>query len=318
MNELISVIIPVYNAEKYIEKCVNSLLTQTYSNFELILVDDGSKDKSFDKCEKLSKEDDRIRLYKRENGGASAARNTGLKHAKGAYIIFVDSDDFVSQNYVENLYFALKDNNLDIVQCVLKSTNKQINDTIKVNYNPHDVKIISKIEALNDRKYKVSVCGKIYARKIFNNFNFIEGIIYEDDASYYIFIDRANRIGLLNESLYYYYMSSNSVMRNDNNEKSIAFIKIYEDRIKYFKDRDEIDLLEGSYDRYCLVLMLNYSASLSKNINLNSRALFLDEFKKYYPKVKNSKCIRKKDKMMYKVFNISPNIVGRIIGKIRK
>ena len=108
MDDLISVIIPVYNAEKYIERCVKSIQNQTYTHFELILVNDGSTDNSLNLCEILASNDDRIVVVNRDNGGASAARNTGLAHIRGNYVIFADSDDYVSPSYIENLYFAAK------------------------------------------------------------------------------------------------------------------------------------------------------------------------------------------------------------------
>lgn len=318
MNDLISIIVPVYNAEKYIKNCINSLLKQTYSNFELILIDDGSIDKSYEICNQFARIDNRIKLYRQKNGGASAARNTGLKYAKGSYLIFVDSDDYVSINYLKNLYLAAKQNDFDVVQCKLKVIYQQINDNLQVEFNSNDVQEISKIEALNERKYKVSVCGKIYKKEIFNGFSFKEGIIYEDDASYYIFVDRAKHIGLLNETLYYYYMSDNSVMRNHNVDKSTAFIDIYHERINYFKNRGNIELMEGTYNRYCLILMLNYSLSISKSINKNDREKFLEEFKKYYSLVVRSENVSKKDKIMFKIFMISPRCVGTLIGMIKK
>lgn len=104
MDDLISVIIPVYNAEKYIERCVKSIQNQTYTHFELILVNDGSTDNSLNLCEILASNDERIVVVNRDNGGASAARNTGLAHIRGNYVIFADSDDYVSPSYLENLY----------------------------------------------------------------------------------------------------------------------------------------------------------------------------------------------------------------------
>ena len=123
MDELISVIVPVYNAEKYIEHCIQSLLEQTYKNFELILVNDGSKDRSLELCKAFAEKDRRVKVYDRQNGGASAARNTGLERMEGQYVVFVDSDDYVSKSYLENLYLAAKSSHYDIVQCNLESTN---------------------------------------------------------------------------------------------------------------------------------------------------------------------------------------------------
>ena len=317
MKELISVIVPVYNAEKYIRKCVASIQEQSYSHFELILINDGSKDNSLALCKELATLDQRIIVHDRINGGASAARNTGLDIAKGDYIVFVDSDDFVSPDYLKNLYSAAKQGNYDIVQCNLQSTDRSDFRPEKVEFRESDVNEITKGQALNQRLYKVTIWGKIYKRYIFDSFHFQEGIIYEDDASYYIFVDRGEKIGTLNEILYFYFMSDNSVMRNDKKDKSTAFINIYKERIAYFTARNNQELLDGTYDRFCLVLMLTYASSLKHGNNKNDRTMFLKLFRKYYPEVKKSSYIGAKDKMMFRCFNCSPQIVGRVIGKLR-
>lgn len=317
MDDLISVIIPVYNAEKYIERCVKSIQNQTYTYFELILVNDGSTDNSLNLCEILASNDERIVVVNRDNGGASAARNTGLAHIRGNYVIFADSDDYVSPSYLENLYFAAKQGNYDIVQCNLESTSDTNKKLQTVAFDSSDVKEITKVQALNERKYKVCVWGKIYRSHIFCDFHFREGIIYEDDASYYIFVDRAKKLSILDETLYFYYMSENSVMRNNQKDKSTAFVSIYEDRIKYFSERDEKALLEGTYDRFCLVLMLSFSSSLEHENNINDRKHWLNLFNKYYSLVIKAKFVSVKDKVMFTLFRLSPRIIGRIIGKLR-
>lgn len=314
MDELISVIVPVYNAAPYIERCVKSLQKQTYQNFEIILIDDGSKDNSLELCKALANEDDRIIVLNRPNGGASAARNMGLAYVRGQYVVFADSDDYVSPSYLENLYRAAQQGNYDIVQCNLESTFDTDKRMETVAYSQDDVNEVTKKQALNERKYKVSVWGKIYCSHIFKDFRFQEGIIYEDDASYYIFVDRANRLAVLNETLYYYYMSENSVMRNDKKDKSTAFIGIYEDRIRYFRERNNQELLDGSYDRFCLVLMLSLATSYAHGNNCGDRKQLWTLYKKYYHSTMQAKTIGMKDKLMFTCFRIAPHLVGRIIG----
>ena len=111
---LISIIVPVYNVESYLERCVNSIINQTYHNLEIILVDDGSPDGSGDLCDKLAKNDDRITVYHKKNGGLSDARNYGVQNANGEYITFIDSDDFVAKDYIEHLYSMIQEFNADI------------------------------------------------------------------------------------------------------------------------------------------------------------------------------------------------------------
>ena len=317
MDELISVIVPVYNAEQYLWKCVVSILEQTYPNFELILVNDGSTDASLEICKDLAARDSRIVVLSRSNGGASAARNTGLDAVHGSRIVFIDSDDFVSPNYLENLYLAAKSGNYDIVQCNLKSTDCPDFNPESVLFSPSDVTEITKSQALNRRLYKVSIWGKIYVSSLFDSFRFPEGTIYEDDASYYILVDRSEKLAILKETLYYYYLSANSVMRNSKKDKSTAFLQIYEDRIRYFQMRKDRELLDGSYGRFCLVLMLSYSSSLVNGSNMQDRKTFLSLYRKYYPLVMKSGFIDLGDKLMFLCFRIAPPLVGKIIGRLR-
>lgn len=128
MNDLISVIIPVYNVEPYLENCVRSVMRQTYQNIEILLVDDGSTDQSGAICDRLSAEDPRIRVFHKPNGGVSSARNMGLMHTQGAYVSYVDADDSVSKHYIEYLYFLAKENGADISLCDLYQSDVQICD----------------------------------------------------------------------------------------------------------------------------------------------------------------------------------------------
>lgn len=317
MDDLISVIVPVYNLEKYIGRCIESILRQSYVHFELIIVNDGSKDSSLEICKKYAEEDKRIRVVDRLNGGASAARNSALEIMQGKYVVFVDGDDWVSENYLENLYDALKIGNFDIVQCNYLATKEMGVVKACSEFNKRDVLEITKTQALNDGGYKVVIWGKIYSARIFDNFRFKEGTIYEDDASYYIFVNKAKKIAILKETLYYYFLSNDSVMRNEKKEKSIAFIEIYEERMQYFIDRCNYPLLEGTYGRCCKVLIAWTADSIVNHTNINDIAEFIKYFKKYYSKAMKSNYVRKKDKILFVCFNLSPRIVGYVIGRIR-
>ena len=120
MKERISVVVPVYNVEQYLEKCVNSIINQTYKNLEIILVDDGATDKSGKLCDELAKLDNRIMVYHKKNGGLSDARNYGVERATGDYIGFVDSDDYIDAEMYEKLYEALKKENVDVAESNIK------------------------------------------------------------------------------------------------------------------------------------------------------------------------------------------------------
>lgn len=313
--DLISVIVPVYNAEQYVDRCIESIINQTYSNFELLLIDDGSNDKSLEICNEWSNRDVRIQVYSKQNGGASSARNYGLDKANGEYVVFVDADDWISSKYIEFLHKAITLNDYDIVQCNLKSVeNSELEQSEHVNFDFQKVREITKIEALNYRLYKVSVCAKIYRKYLFDDFKFREGAIYEDDASYYIFVYRAKKIAMLNETLYFYFMSSNSVMRNENT-LDLEFIKIYKERMDYFKERNEKILLDGTIARFCLVLLLGYGSVIDDK---QKREYLRGLYTQNYLTIRKAKCLLLQDKILFYCFSRFPNVCSRLIKFLRR
>ena len=314
MGDLISVIVPVYNAQDYLELCAESILGQTYRDLELILVNDGSADKSGEICERIRRSDPRVKYIEQSNGGAASARNSGLKLAKGAYYTFVDCDDFVAPDYLTDLYAAAKEGDYDIVQCNMILTDSRRSSS-ENSVARCQAKEISKTDALNRRMYKVSVCAKIYCAALFHDFSFREGSIYEDDASYYIFVANASKIAVLEEDLYYYYMSSDSVMRNAKKNKSLAFLDIYQERIRFFTERNEPEFVEGTYARLCLVLMLFISQSENNHTNTEDIPELKKLFRRYYPSAVRAKSIPRKDRLMLRCYRYAPQPVRLLLKR---
>ena len=204
-NELISIIVPVYNVEEYLDRCIQSVLNQSYKNIEIILVDDGSTDKSLEICNKYKKET-KIKVFHKKNGGLSSARNFGMKKIKGKYIYFLDSDDYISINTIEILYNSLKNNNGDI-SCAKELfvydsvTNLEANkDFGVINYTSENA--LESILYMNG--ISNSACNKLYKKELFNNIIFPEGKLYEDLGCIYKVIGKANKIVFNNVFLYNY------------------------------------------------------------------------------------------------------------------
>ena len=190
--EKISIIVPIYNVEKYLEKCIKSILSQTYKNLEIILVDDGSPDKCGMICDKYKEIDDRIIVIHQENKGLSGARNTGLKNANGKYVCFIDSDDYINEHMIETLYENLIKTGSDISICDFFQVKE--NENIKIKKIENAVKIMNKQECLKKllyHKYKLDIVtwNKLYKQELFNNIEFPEGKIYEDFATIPFLID---------------------------------------------------------------------------------------------------------------------------------
>lgn len=222
MEDKVSIIVPIYNVEKYLEKCVNSILNQTYKNIEVLLVDDCSTDNSGEIAKQYEQKDNRCKYIKREkNGGLSAARNTGLEYATGEYLSFIDSDDWISENFILHLLQKAKEQNADITVC----------DYIMIDDNGKET-IGNTLENLDDNssiEEKIAyirnhVVTKLYNREFFmkQNLKFPEEVRRAAEMGLSIpMLTRTNKIAILKEPLYYYYQRSNSLSNNRKREKMI-------------------------------------------------------------------------------------------------
>ena len=235
----LSVIVPVYKVEKYIHKCVESILNQTFTDFELILVDDGSPDDCGRICDEYAKKDARVRVIHKENGGQSSARNIGLDAARGEIIGFVDSDDDIDINMYQYLIEFMDKEKLDLVFCdVYLIRGTRIREQSMYSSN----KVLSREQGLNDNlicKIDNAVWNKIYKKDIFENLRFTEGIVYEDVRIMYKIFDRIKKSGYLKKSLYYYYKRKNSTIAQSFNSKSRY------DCFKGYKERLEFSIKEN-------------------------------------------------------------------------
>ncbi len=241
---LVSVVVPIYKVEQYLKKCVDSIIKQTYKNIEVILVDDGSPDNCGKICDEYAQKDKRIKVIHKENGGLSEARNFGLDKAKGEYICFIDSDDFVSCEYVEKLLIAALINHSDIAACNFKYIDED--GKISVRKEKED-KVYTSSEAIKDiftldQNTEIMVWNKLYKRTLFtdNHIKYPVGKIHEDNFTTYKLYDKANSVALISDKLYYYLQRENSIMATFNKKRFDVLIAV--DEIKeYFKDRKEFE-----------------------------------------------------------------------------
>lgn len=205
MNELISVIVPVYNVEKYVRKCIESITDQTYSNLEIIIINDGSTDESGKICDEIKIYDSRIKVFHKKNGGLSSARNYGINQSTGNYYVFVDSDDWIKSTMIEELYSAAIENNAEIVCCGRTMIDDEGNKKevhIDKNMSFTCKEIIEK--TVFDDNIGVAAWGKIYHKSLFEEIVFPDGEIHEDVAIIYKLFDKCNKIYAINSALYYY------------------------------------------------------------------------------------------------------------------
>lgn len=225
MKPLISVIVPIYKVEEYLERCVDSILTQTYSNLEIILVDDGSPDNCGHICDKYAETDERVRVIHQENGGLPAARNAGLNVATGEYIGFVDSDDFIEAKMFEVLLNCLLENKVDIVQCGI--TNSEAKEYVN-NADIHELLICNQKEAIihllsSDEVVTCSVWNKLYKAELFSQLRF-PNVRSEDFGLNYYMFKRISKIAVIDTPLYHYVLRGNSITTGKLRESHFDFI----------------------------------------------------------------------------------------------
>lgn len=240
-KDLISVIVPVYNVEKYLKQCICSITSQSYDNLEIILVDDGSTDQSGKICDDCAKTDKRIKVIHKKNGGPSSARNVALDVCKGEYIAFVDSDDWVDQDYIKQLYEAIKINNCDL--CISGYYNVYDRDGIKKTMEIYDKlnQVCCKEEYQNlfFGKHIVEnyIAMMLCHRGVFDDLRFPEGMLYEDA---YVITDICSRVKkgivVVQEPLYYYYKGRPDNITNNVSEKVFDLIKARKKNIADLKE----------------------------------------------------------------------------------
>ena len=302
-NRLVSIIIPVYNSEKFLCRCLDSILAQTYKNIEVLLIDDGSTDKSGKICDEYAKKDKRIITIHIKNGGVSHARNLAIEKSKGEYITFVDSDDYVDENYVKIMldYIIKFDADISICGIAYQKRNKAKNNSSKTN-----IKIIDKEEYALALYTNANILGfvwnKLYSSKIIkkNIIKFEENIsMLEDELFNFKIIDNYNELKcvVLSNKLYYYVMNDLSAVHQFN-IKSISIFDSYEKIIDILK-KNNINY-NGIMAQYIISAQkLKYLTNKSK-INCTNKYISIttkcNEFKR---KIKIKKIINNKLKMKY-------------------
>ena len=267
----ISVIIPMYNAEKYVRKCLDSIISQTYENLEIIVVNDGSKDSSREICEEYVQKDSRVKLINKENGGAGSARNTGIEVSTGEFISFIDSDDYICTNYYDRLYDMIEKTGADIAIGRFKRISKD--ETMQFE-NSGEIKEHTNVEQLLELYGEdpdiyvnsVLVTNKLFKRTLFdNNVRFPTGRIIDDEFVIYKLIDKSHKIAYTNDVMYAYVQSSSSIMRANFKAKRVYdTIDIYDEVYEYFKGKytDELDKkILIRYLSYCVELAQKTKAS---------------------------------------------------------
>lgn len=307
MNEkpLISVIVPIYNVEEYLNKCVGSIVSQTYNNLEIILVDDGSLDNCPKMCDEWHDKDKRIVVIHKENGGLSDARNAGMEIMKGEYVSFVDGDDYIDERYIEVLYNNLVKYNADISQVSFNTEELLSSNEIKINVLDASVSCknfyISKIPQM-----MISSCAKLFKTDLIGNQRFPKGRNFEDQFFTPRVVYYANNIVMSNERLYNYVNRQNSITRVPfNAQKMLDILWVMQENRRFFKENKVFDM--------AIILYFHRKKLISK---LNIEA-YIENFHNEVPKEYRQRLIISKIKyFIYMPFREKKSAVYLLLVKL--
>lgn len=305
MQPLVSVIVPIYNVEKYLKRCVESILKQEYKNIEIILVDDGSPDNCGNICDEYEKSDGRIKVIHKQNGGLSDARNTGIKFSNGDYYTFVDSDDYIAPYMIKDMVALAESQNIKLVQC-------EFARGMMENYvfsSKNDFVIIDAKRAFETRETKICVCGKLFHKNLIDETDFEVGKINEDEFFTYKKIYESKKIILLREKGYYYYQQSQSIMHKKQKKLRLDIIEAYDERIKYFENKSEKRLVEISIKEKCIREILLYARARGCEDETSKRLLLLDLYRREYPLIRHKK-FNVKESLLLEVYYLFPKVVN--------
>lgn len=302
---LVSVIVPCYKVEKYLPNCIESVINQTYDNWELILVDDGSPDDSGKIADEYAKRDKRVKVIHKANAGVAAARNSGVEIAEGEYATFLDSDDFLHKDFLKDMLELAHRTKADVTQCGYVRGNDMEFPTIKHTRCEH---VYTSHEIFIADVAKIIVWGKLIKTEILKAIKIPEGRYFEDDLVTWRWYYAANRIAVTNAPYYYYTLNDASQMAQHKKKPNLSFIEAYDERIKFFKETREKDLEDCSHRQLCKSLLLTYSNDL---LTEEQRALVLKRYRESWNILKHSDILPLKFRILFWGFNLFPSFISQ-------
>lgn len=324
MQPLVSVIIPIYKVEKYICECVDSVLRQRYQNLEIILVDDGSPDRCGEICEEYKKRDRRIVVIHKENGGLSDARNAGIDIAKGEYISFIDSDDYISPYFYEIVMSIFEKSNFDMVAlCRGEDFWDGMDSGTKLagnskDYTYHECSVKDALMLMFYQKIATGAQFKICKKELFKNVRFPVGYYYEDVATTYKLFLKAEKMAVIDSKLYAYRKRFDSIIRQEFNEKKMSAVNIFNELMEKEELMKDKQLKKAVISRsFSMLFSVFLQVPYADQIH---RKQLWNEIKKCRTSVlcDTSKLMRKKNKIASMVSYLGPfasYYIGRALGQ---
>ena len=317
---LISIIVPVYNIEQYLPRCIESILKQTYTNLELILVDDGSTDKSGEICDSYANLDSRVRVHHKENGGSSSARNAGILLAKGQYVGFVDSDDYIEDDMYKRMVEAAKESGCNIIQVARDEIDDKGNLMQAICEMPKEIHKYSAEEFMKELLLHIgdcSFCTKLLNRDLFNDKRFPEGVLNEDFHLLVKMLSSGEKVVSVPYLGYHvFYRIGSNTRKKDKND----FSRVYGDNVdnadmvyglvlENFPDLKPIAVRFGLYQRMDYLLHIPISMMKKDNVQYKSICKYV---KKHWFDAISSKHLTRKDKVYLTLFALMPKGIRKV------
>ena len=299
----ISIIVPVFNTEKYISRCIDSILAQTYADYELIIVDDGSFDRSGEKCDQYARKDSRIRVIHQSNGGLSDARNRGLDAATGSYVLFVDSDDYILPQMLQTMLSKSIEYDADVVICGflhIQKDDKPVEETCQIPSQECEIDKTEALAAMNRYLEYGCVTNKMFRRRLFDTIRFPKGKIFEDHFVLPGLYGSSSKIVIIPDRLYCYVHTNGSITRSDMNVRSLDLIESHYERIKML-EREGLTLLLPESAKDILDLYLRFRKRIT--IRSSGEKKRLHEIRKMvrYSYLRYGKRIRKAEILSFEM-----------------
>ena len=297
----ISIIVPVYKVEKYLDRCVETILEQTFTDFELILIDDGSPDKCPEICDSWANKDPRIKVIHKENGGAGQARNAGLDNASGKYIGFVDADDWLTKDMYEYLHALIIKEDADVAMCDFTRNPKELeNDTLNEEITVLDFKGIQDFfYRINGEASNYAIWNRLYKKEVLAGIHFLEGKITEDVMFIYEVTKNAKKMAVSNKKKYLYYENVLGVTKSKLSEKDFGLIEIWDEIVKREEESEYAYWAQMNRKRATFTLYVKALLSgCEKNIDKNIFREWKKELKENYSELQKTKFFGWKRKMI--------------------
>lgn len=316
-NPKLSVIVPIYNVEPYLRRCVDSVLAQTLADIEIILVNDGSTDGCADICNEYAGKDYRIKVIHKENGGLSSARNAGLDSATGEFIAFVDGDDCISPEMYMKMLTALQKEHADLCVCGYQKADENYNSV--GSGSSHIYQVLPGIQAIekmysNDYIYFTIACNKLFKSCLFSEIRFPEGKLFEDGYAAFRYYYLCKTVVCLPDCFYLYLTRTGSITTSKLTVKNLDGLSAEVDSINFLTEKGCFELTEKAQTKYAGAIIYNLKRFdlKQKDVRLKFKEIHRD-FTRLYPGIMKNSVLSKKEKILITFFRINPRFCKWVI-----